>query len=75
MVSGAGRRVLVVPGAGVSDASVEGAEASEGVVEEASEGRSSGRARVPPMRMSWRKVFIFEMVVGWTSAEGREKSQ
>lgn len=30
---------------------------------------------VKPTRASWRKVLYLLMVVGWTSAEGNEKSQ
>jgi len=35
----------------------------------------TGRASVEPMSTSWRKVLYLETVVGWTSADGREKSQ
>lgn len=35
----------------------------------------TGMASVTPMRMSCRKVLYFETMVGWTSAEGSEKSQ
>lgn len=34
-----------------------------------------GAAVVMPTRANWRKVLYLLMVVGWTSAEGREKSQ
>lgn len=35
----------------------------------------TGKASVEPMRTSCKKVLYLEMVVGWTSADGREKSQ
>ena len=36
---------------------------------------SRGKAVVAPMSMSCRRVFSLEMVVGWTEADGRLKSQ
>ena len=36
---------------------------------------SRGKAVVAPMRTSCKRVFSFEMVVGWTEADGRLKSQ
>jgi hypothetical protein len=39
-----------------------------------SNGRT-GENVVNPTRTNWRKVLYFESWVGWTEAEGREKSQ
>jgi len=36
---------------------------------------TTGKASVAPVRRIWRKVLYLETVVGWTSADGREKSQ
>lgn len=35
----------------------------------------TGKRRVNPIRASWRKVLNLDTVVGWTSADGNEKSQ
>jgi len=45
------------------------------MLEDAVPAAATGSARVAPMRIIWRKVLYFERVVGWTWAEGREKSQ
>jgi len=36
---------------------------------------TTGRARVAPMRRICRKVLYLDTVVGWTWADGNEKSQ